>query len=244
VLEAPVADVMIACDREEPGEDSTPSDELARAVPLSLVDPAGVWTPDLMVCGGREFPDRPEFRAWVDGNPVETDLGAVMRRAIGGLLPSDVLEPAGYEQSARTTWRVVRDGQVVGLIPVGRITDSVGFGPLEVCAGSGIGEGPTAGMLGTPFEIPDLPRCDPYAAECAIVYVSAERFRELGGRKIDYPTLVSTDDSLCFEDGLYPKGCENQAGGTEWIALRAFPGDASAFIEREGCGGDIETLCA
>jgi hypothetical protein len=243
VLEAPVAQAMIACDREEPGEDSTSGDELARAVPITLVDPDGLWTSDLLVCGDRKFPDRPEFRAWADGNPVDTDLGAVIRRTIGGVLPSDVLERAGYEQSAYPTWRVVRDGQVVALIPVRKVTETVAFGPLQVCADSGIGDGPAAGMRGTPFEIPDFPRCDPYAAECALVYVSADRYEELGGRHVARPELVQVDGTLCVEDGLYPRGCENHAVATEWFALRLSSTDAETFVERQGCGQDVENLC-
>lgn len=245
-LEVPPGEAMIACTDEEPKAGSTLDD----AQPITFLDPEGLWKSDILACGygQRAFPDRRDLSAYARGNPIEGDLEEVLRRAIPGIRPTDEVGPAGYPDGDRRArqWRVERDGEVMALIryPTIAYGGLLHFSPLEVCRSSGIGErgAPRAGMLGTPFEIPGYPRCDPYSQECELVYVSTQRYEELDGKDVVDPGL-SPDFVVCFEDWI-DVDCGPWPPATTWYALRMAPADAEAFIERHGCGRTAEDLCS
>jgi len=252
LLEVPPGRALVACVPKGGGPRPDSLDELKAAVPIQIDDPSGVWKSDILACGvgEREELERSDLAAYVSVNPIATDLEKVLRRAIPGIPSSDQVGPAGYPNGDQRTrqWRVIRDGGVIALI---RYPSSVGgagpslelaqFSPVVVCAGSGIGEGETAGLLATPFEIPKYAWCDPYSEECSLVYVTAERYRQLGGR-LEPEIVVSEGSTQCFQDGI-SAACEDQPPGSFWYALRMMPTTAARFEQVHGCGASLRDIC-
>ncbi len=253
LLQVPPGDALVACVPKGGGPRADSLDELKAAVPIQIEDPSGAWKSDVLACGAgeRKELDRPGLAAYASVNPNTTDLEEVIRRAIPGILDTDQVGPAGYPNGDPRTrqWRVVRDGKVIALIryplPVPGAGDPLAmaqFSPVVTCAGSGIGVGDqTSGLLATPFELPDYDRCDPYAEECSLVYVTAERYRQLGGR-LEPKILVPEGSTQCFQDGV-PAACGGQPPGTFWYALRLTPAEADKFEQTSGCGASPSDMC-
>jgi hypothetical protein len=172
----------------------------------------------------------------------------VIRRAVPGILASDVVEYGGYPQAEERfrSWRVVRDGDVAAVL---RHPGSFGgmwtFGPIETCEGTDIGSpsAPTAGLTGSPFSVPGFERCDPYAETCELVYVEVDAYRALDGERAHHSVPYTEDAVICFEDYVFPVDCRGQPEGTIWLALRMSPATKGEFVSRFGCGASVEDLC-
>jgi hypothetical protein len=249
VVDIPVGPARVTCGYPGPDQDPTSRDELRQSEPFTVVDPEGLWHSDILSCAPAEqvFPDSPSLAVWAEGNPVQSDPAAVLPRVIPGILPTDVVDYAGYPEGEHDggQWRVVRDSRVVALVPspfhqAGRLHLS----PLQACGDADLGtEGAaTLGLTSAPFTVDGIPNCDPYSADCELVYVSAGRYAAMGGvgrTDVDFgPDLV-----VCIQDWLIRVDCAGQPGGTFIVALRMSPADALAFRERYSCGGSVAELC-
>jgi hypothetical protein len=248
VLAVPAGRARIACDWPN-DDDMTSRDELAASVPIEFVNDQGLYHLDELVCPheDRRFPDDPSLRAYAVGND-HVPLPDVIRRVVPGIRDTDVVDYGGYPQaeSSFRSWRVVRNGVVLALI---RDPNAFGgtwpFGPIETCEGSGIAaiDSVTAGMTGSPFEIPGFDRCDPYAEECRLAYVDPGTYRALDGADREHGVPYTEDAVVCFEDYVFPVSCEGQPGGTVWLALRMAQETFDAFTSRYGCGSSPADLC-
>jgi hypothetical protein len=104
---------------------------------LEVQDPAGIWVPtDLACSSGGGVAASGSFvpgAVGVQGTPVE-----VVTTSISGLLPTDVIEPAGYPATTdEANVRVVRDGNVVATYHL--FTDGQGgwlIDSAEACDGT------------------------------------------------------------------------------------------------------------
>jgi hypothetical protein len=52
--------------------------------------------------------------------------------------------------------------------------------------------------------------------------------------------VTSTDDPR--SDVVFEVDCQGNPPGTEWLALRMTPSDATAFIKEHGCGRRRQTV--
>jgi len=141
-------DYLGACWRE--GENDLAFDAPdARA--FTVVDPAGLWHSDALGCSERPLVDG-ILRASDDPSlDASADVDTVIRAAVGGIDPNDMIEYAGYpdtERGAEWTHRVIRDGAVVARVTVSRSAPYVVF--FEACPASGLGEADTA------LSVPDV----------------------------------------------------------------------------------------
>jgi hypothetical protein len=249
VVDIPVGAARITCGYPGPDQDPTSRDELRQSQPFTLVDPEGLWHDDILDCAPAEqvFPESPALSVWAEGNPVQSDPAAVLPRVIPGILPTDAVDYAGYPQGEHheSRWRVVRDGRVVALVPSPfNQTGRLHLSPVEACGDAGIGTrgAATTGLTAAPFSVDGTPNCDPYSAECELVYVSADRYTAMGGvgrTDVDF----GNDLVVCIQDWLMSVDCAGQPGGTFFVALRMSPADALAFRERYSCGGSLAELC-
>ncbi len=113
-----------------PGE---PNHVAGDAPSLAVVDPDGIWIPTTLQCTDQESGISPtqEFSA--------SAQDAI--HALTGVLPTDVVEPAGYPEgsSAGLVWRVVRNGSIVAWLHLRQSGDEwyviAGMG----CTDAGIG---------------------------------------------------------------------------------------------------------
>jgi hypothetical protein len=249
VVDIPVGSARITCGYPGPDDNPTSRNELSASQPFTVTDPEGLWHSDILSCDPDQevHPDSPSLAVWAKGNPLESDPAAVLPRVIPGIRPTDVVEYAGYPEVEPPGggWRVVRDGRIVALVPSpfhqsGRLQLS----PIEACRDADIGtnDAATRSLTATPFSVDGIPKCDPYADACELVYVSADRFAALGG--VSPPNMdFGTDLVVCIQDWLMRVDCAGHPGGTLIVALRMSPSDALAFRERYSCGGSVAELC-
>jgi hypothetical protein len=214
--------------------------------PIEIRDVDGVWYPDSLSCDeAREDGGFPGGDVAV--NPASL-IEEVLRWGIPGILPSDAVTPAGYQEAERKEWdwRVVRGGEVVALIRIiGEASRPSRYLMMDACRNSGVGDKdlPTAGALATPYEMPDITRCDPYAEDCVPVYVSVARYAEARGeqpRDYGYDYRSENDPPYCPEMG--PDGCVADPRAVPFTLLMT-PSDVQAFIQANGCGATLHGLC-
>lgn len=102
---------------------------------FTIVDPTGSWVSTELTCGFD--PDTRHFEADRDsaGEPIES----AARRAIPGVLDTDVVERAGYPQAGdRQEVRIVRDGEVVAWASGFIFNAESWLFDVTACEGSGI----------------------------------------------------------------------------------------------------------
>lgn len=108
-LQPPPGDVVLYCIAEfgEVGTD---------LIEVEVVDPQALFVQFDLTCPGRPVSERSiPIAAWDHVDPAGApDPVEFLRSHAQGLLPSDVVEPAGYPEAADEVVRVVREGAVVG----------------------------------------------------------------------------------------------------------------------------------
>jgi hypothetical protein len=92
------------------------SSDGALYVPLTVVDEQQLWVSPTLDCPAEDqawraspFYSTPPIGA--EGDPAE-----LVRAYLQGILPNDVVEPAGYPDAAHPAVRVVRDGNVIAIV--------------------------------------------------------------------------------------------------------------------------------
>ena len=136
---------------------------------------------------------------------------------------------------------MVRDGRVVGSTEIVTYDDRR-FASVYSCDDSGIGVPgePTAGQLATPFALPGIPRCDPYATECSIAYLTATRYADIRGEDPGRYTPPQMPWAACLD--TQPEGCRPNPDDVVLQILLA-PPDAELFMSEQGCGSSEATAC-
>ncbi len=175
---------------------------------FEVVDPEGLWHETRLACeAAGNFDQRASSWFYADVNPLPEALA----RAIPGVRASDVIDYYGYpgppEQPYPPSYRIVRDGQVVGIMEVVSYDDRRFADAVFSCDDSRIGMPgePTSGQLATPFELPGLPRCDPYAPSCTTVYLTATRYADIRGEEPDRYRVPEMPWAACLD--TQPEGC-------------------------------------
>jgi hypothetical protein len=85
-------------------------------VEVDVLDPQGLFVPFDLTCSGKPIVTSPTAAPWPRGEPTEApDPVQFVRSVARGLLPSDVLERAGYPQAPNPMVRAVRDQEIVGV---------------------------------------------------------------------------------------------------------------------------------
>ena len=99
ILPVPIGRSRIACAWPD-GDDPTSRDEFAASQPIEFVDPGGFYHLDEHPCDYEErtYPDDPAYGAYVEGND-QVAMPEVIRRAVPGILPTDVVQYAGYPEA-------------------------------------------------------------------------------------------------------------------------------------------------
>lgn len=210
-------------------------------VAFEVIDPEGLWHEGLACFESGDFDQRASSWFYADVNPM---LEAIAR-AIPGVRASDVIDYYGYpqppEEQASTSYRMVRDGRVVGSTEIVGYDDRR-FASVYSCNDSGIGvQGePTAGQLATPFELPGLPRCDPYTTSCTSVYLTAARYADIRGQDPDRYAVPDAPWAACQD--TQPEGCRPNPDDVVLRVLLA-PPEADLFMSDRGCGSSEATAC-
>ena len=128
ILPVPIGRSRIACAWPD-GDDPTSRDELAASQPIEFVDPGGFYHLDELPCDYEErtYPDDPAYGAYVESND-QVAMPEVIRRAIPGILPTDVMQCArvsGSRGRLQTVGGHAREGELVALVrpptPSGRL---------------------------------------------------------------------------------------------------------------------------
>lgn len=216
---------------------------VTNGVAFEVIDPAGLWHDDRLACiESGNFDERGSFRFYADVNP----LPEAIARAVPGVRASDSISYDGYpqfpEQPAPLSYRIVRDGQVVGSVEIASYDDRRFAYAVYSCDDSLIGlpGEPTAGQLATPFELPDLPLCDPYVASCSTVYLTATRYVDIRGEEPDSYTVPEMPSAACLD--TQPEGCPSDPDDVILQILLA-PTDSDVFVSNHGCGSSETTAC-
>jgi hypothetical protein len=97
-----------------------------------------------------------------------------------------------------------------------------------------------SGRLGQSVLAPGLAGCDPYAAVCVPVYVSAARYAEVRGEDPAEFAFPEAPWNLCTEE--QPDGCPSDPKEVI-LPVVLQPADAAAFVAVEGCGETKATAC-
>lgn len=211
---------------------------------FEVIDPEGLWHDDRLGCiESGDFDSRGgSFGFYADVNP----LPEAIARAVTGVRASDSISYSGYpqffEQPGPLSYRIVRDGQVVAVLGISSYDGRWFTDGVFSCNTSGIGMPgkPTAGQLATPFELPDLPRCDPYASSCSTVYLTATRYAASRGEDPDRYTVPELPMNACLE--TQPEGCPPDPDDVVLQILLA-PLEADLFVSEHGCGSSEATAC-
>jgi hypothetical protein len=210
---------------------------------FEVIDPEGLWHDGRLACiESGDFDQRGSFPFYTDVNP----LPEAIARAVPGVLATDAISYYGYplppQEQASESYRIVRDGQVVGSIEIASYDDRTFAYGVWSCDASRIGMPgePTSGQLATPFELPGLPHCDPYASSCTTVYLTATRYAAIRGEDPDRYTLSELPWMACLE--TQPEGCPPDPDDVVLQILLA-PPDAELFVSRQGCGSSETTAC-
>lgn len=135
---------------------------------------------------------------------------------------------------------VVRDGKVIGSFELSTYDQRTFVVYGVFCDSSGITEPPEgiADMTATPFHLPDVSRCDPYAGPCSTVFLSAARYEAFTG---DAPELVKAIPmAACDRDN--PGTCVPDAKDMI-VRVMTTSDDAERFVDEHGCGATEDTAC-
>ena len=160
---------------------------LAASQPIEFVDPGGFYHLDELPCSydERTYPDDPAFSAYVEGND-HVALSEVIRRAVPGILPTDVVQYAGYPEADDAVQAV---GGACAKINSSRWSGDPRplqgvwrFGPLETCGDAGIGTGDVTARRSLGLHSPcrstrGAIRTPPM---CAVAYVEELAYRLVG----------------------------------------------------------------
>jgi hypothetical protein len=216
---------------------------VTNGVAFEVVDPEGLWHDDRLACiESGAFDQRDSFPFYADVNP----LPEAIARAVPGVRATDAISYSGYPlppwEQASEGYRIVRDGQVVAGIEVVSYDDRRFAYGVWSCDTSRIGmpDEPSAGQLATPFELPGLPRCDPYASSCSTVYLTAARYAASRGEDPDRYTPPEVPWDACLD--TQPQGCPPDPDDIVLQILLA-PPDAELFVSEHGCGSSEATAC-
>lgn len=209
---------------------------------FEVIDPDELWHDVNLACiESGDFDERGSFPFYVDVNPMPEAIA----RAIPGVRPTDVIDYYGYPQppweQASESYRIVRDGNVVGSTEISSYGDRT-FASVYSCDDSGIGitGEPMARQLATPFALPDLPRCDPYMADCSIVYLTATRYAAMRAEDPERYAVPEAPWAACLD--TQPEGCPRDPDDIVLQILLA-PRDAETFVSEHGCGASETTPC-
>jgi hypothetical protein len=212
---------------------------------MHIVDPAGLFHDARLSCPVEEPLEHGPFVYFTAGNPAPRAIA----RAVPGVLSTDEIDYAGFPEGPLGTggnrrtgsYRIIRGGEVVAGVELSRY-DMRSFLQVGSCSGSGIGDSGshTLDLLASPFQLPGHAPCDPYRAECAAIHVTAARYAEIRGvDPADY-AYPEAPWNLCNDD--QPDGCPSDPNDVI-LPVVLEPGDASAFVAAEGCGGTEPTAC-
>lgn len=232
VLPIPPGEAVFECGKTEADEPS------AEGVTVDVNDPDGVWHDSSLACGG-------DFNDWTPAKVPfyytdDNTFPDVIYATLPGLYADDEVDFAGYRDAEGRQFRIVREGEVVGLFDLSTYDQRTFVTYGAFCASSGIGDD-DAGLLGmssTPFDFPDYAECDPYASSCSSIWTSASRYEEFTGTT---PALVPPAPwAAC--DAQSPDGCVPDAKDMV-VRIVTTPEDAVKFVDTYGCGGTEQTAC-
>ena len=209
-------------------------------IPMQIVDPGSLFHDARLSCPDEEQSEHGPYVYFTEGNPAPRAIV----RAVPGVLPTDEIDYGGFPEGSlgRGGYRIVRGGKVVGGVSLSRY-DLRSFLQVGSCSGSGIGDsgGQTLGVLASPFELPGLDRCDPYATACDTVYVSAARYAEMRGEDPADYAYPKAPWNACTDE--QPDGCPPDPNDVI-LPVVLHPDDAAAFVAAEGCGGTKAAACS
>lgn len=110
-LQAPAGSVTVRCSGNDWATDE---------IEVEVLDPLGLFVPSQLACPGESaLAGGIPVSAWQSTDPVPEPIEFV-RTHLEGLLPSDVIERAGYPEAIDPVVRLVRDGAVVGSFGIHR----------------------------------------------------------------------------------------------------------------------------
>ncbi len=149
VRPVPPGDARVGCatsSASNPMNDSRMNDALTAS--FTIVDPDGLFVPYVPDCSDTLGIGPPRV-IFID-KPLPATAEDAVRSDIDGLVPGDVVEPAGYVQASESlqTVRITRDGDIIGSFHVrsrdGGFESSGGL----VCTDSGLTQ-KNSGLVGT-----------------------------------------------------------------------------------------------
>ena len=108
---------------------------------VEIVDPAGVWIDGTLDC---EITDLCNGIGTLRLGPSIDEISAI-RKAVPGIDSVDVIEPSGYPDAAGMdrfrTYRIVRDGRVIGSVAISDGPDGLGaFWAARACKDTSLGQ--------------------------------------------------------------------------------------------------------
>jgi hypothetical protein len=215
--------------------------------PLEVQDPSGIWvSTDLTSCTSASgvagsfagSPDGSSDIVGVQGTPVE-----VVTSTISGLLPTDLIEPAGYPATTdEANVRVVRDGDVVASYHL--FPDSQGgwyIDSAQACEGTNLASLGSGGASSTTYPRGWFESCPDVAGTLPLDQGSEQEGADVALR-FARAYLAGDDAAVAeLEDPSVPKDPNWMIAGTpDGISVFASgPGDPGGLVEF-GCGPEVK----
>lgn len=195
----------------------------------------------VLACAGEEIrlTNTESFSA--QGNPLPDAL----YRAIPGLRSSDVIAgPFSPSRDPRVSSGVIfREGEHVVTFELTSYGNHWFVTYLEACSPSILDPNDPAagpgGLLATPYELPGLPRCDPYTRVCQAIHGTAEWYQRETGKEVRLQPPIPWAACLPRQ----PFGCPPKPEKAV-IEVLLNPSDYQAFVGGRGCGQAMDDPCA
>lgn len=174
----------------------------------------------------------------------ENPIPDAIYRAIPGIEQTDRIEGLSTAPSDYGTGNVVRGGELVASFELLRYGGTWFIGQMIPCASSGIDEPPEVGsffatsLIATSYELPGMPRCDPYTQDCAVLYVTATWYEHRTDEEVKL--LAEAPWAAC--EPSQPYGCPPKPE-VAVIQVLVSPEHFQAFVDRERCGAAQTSPC-
>jgi hypothetical protein len=138
---------------------------------------------------------------------------------------------------------VVRDGEPVAYFELSRYGTHLFITHLVVCPSTGIGEeledwSQAVLPLATPYRLPDLDRCDPYATTCETLFVTATWYQRRTGDEVRL--YAEIPEAAC--PPRQPYGCPLHQSDVV-IGVLLTPANLASAVDRSRCGASRERPC-
>lgn len=224
-LQAPPGTLTVRCWTE-----GSPADEIA----VDVLDPEGLFVPFTLTCPSEpELANTISVAAWKGSEPAPEPVEFVRSR-VEGLLPSDIVERAGWPEAPNPAVRVARDGAVVGSFELHLESGEWGMGGTW-CPGIGLSvpPGPDPFPRGAFEWCPAGPfpeagfQWRERASEAAVQFVRAH----LNGDRATLDALL--DESV-------PAGADFPIVLAEDAVVVIGTSAAGGELVRFGCGPDVD----